>query len=467
LRTGQSKISTSVKLKKIIDKNPAICYNQGADKFRGRAFKEDANMPQELKKTKCKAGRRGNNEGSIYQLKDESWCGAVTVGYKADGKPIRKYKYGKTRQEVAKKVAALTDEVFANGYITEAVTKERNFEILCGEWFELFIAGTTSSTTEASRRVLLKNHVYPAFGMLDIQDVSLLRLQKFFKEKAKKGLSSDYIGKMKSLLNRFFTYAVKQDLVKTNPVSNVVLSKPINHYADSDEKKGKALREDIRENVFAWVMENPLLKPIVITFTFTGLRPQELIALKWENVNLDKKTLFVKNALKRVIKFDDDGNIKSRGVTIGKTKTPKSVRAFTLPDEVVAVLNEWILYCNKNNINSDFVFPNTETGGMRSYSGLRSMLERFLKKHSLQGEKITLYTFRHTFATILLEKRENPKIVAELMGHARIGTTLDLYSHILSSTVYEQTAQTLDAVFAQLTQKKNPASFLQPTGSSD
>jgi len=427
-------------------------------------FKEDAIMPQELKKTKSKAGRRGNNEGSIYQLKDESWCGAVTIGYKSDGKPIRKYKYGKTRQEVAKKVAALTDEVFENGYITEAVTKERNLEILCREWFELFIAGTTSSTTEASRRILLKNHVYPAFGMLDIQDVSLLRLQKFFKEKAKKGLSSDYIGKMKGLLNRFFTYAVKQNLVKTNPVSNVVLSKPNSHYDSGEEKKGKALREEIREDVFMWIMENPLLKPIVITFTLTGLRPQELIALKWENVNLETKTLFVKNALKRVIKFDDNGNVTSRSVTIGKTKTPKSVRAFTLPGEVVSVLKEWILYCKENNINSEFVFPNTETGEMRSYNGLRSMLERFIKRHSLQDEKITLYTFRHTFATILLEKRENPKIVAELMGHAKIGTTLDLYSHILSSTVYEQTAQTLDSVFAGLTQKKNPTSSLQLAG---
>ena len=109
----------------------------------------------------------------------------------------------------------------------------------------------------------------------------------------------------------------------------------------------------------------------------------------------------------------------------------------------------------------------TEDGEMRSYSGLRSLLERFIKRHALQSEGITLYTFRHTFATILLEQRENPKIVAELMGHTKISATLDLYSHVLSSEVFEQTAKTLDNVFAGLTQKKNPASSPQLTGLSE
>ena len=63
----------------------------------------------------------------------------------------------------------------------------------------------------------------------------------------------------------------------------------------------------------------------------------------------------------------------------------------------------------------------------------------------MQTEKISLYTFRHTFATMLLEKRENPKIVAELMGHTKVSTTLDLYSHVISNDVYEETSQKLGA----------------------
>ena len=103
------------------------------------------------------------------------------------------------------------------------------------------------------------------------------------------------------------------------------------------------------------------------------------------------------------------------------------------------------------------MFPNTKDGSMRTYSGLRSLLERFKKRHGLREEDISLYTFRHTYATILLEQRENPKIVANLMGHTRVGTTLDLYSHVVDDEVYKQTAKTLDGVFANLTNKEAEA----------
>ena len=84
---------------------------------------------------------------------------------------------------------------------------------------------------------------------------------------------------------------------------------------------------------------------------------------------------------------------------------------------------------------------------MRNYYGLRSLLVRFLKRHSLDGHDINLYTFRHTFATMLLEERENPKIVSELMGHAKVLTTLSIYSHVVSKSVYEDTAHTLDRAY--------------------
>ena len=51
---------------------------------------------------------------------------------------------------------------------------------------------------------------------------------------------------------------------------------------------------------------------------------------------------------------------------------------------------------------------------------------------------------------MLLEQRENPKIVADLMGHTLVSTTLNIYSHVVNSTIYEKTAQTLDCVYENL-----------------
>ena len=206
-------------------------------------------------------------------------------------------------------------------------------------------------------------------------------------------------------------------------------------------------------------MENRLSKPPQ-TLDFTGefglsiiIPYGELIALTWENVDINNKIIAVKYAVNRTREFDVDGNVISKGVAIGKTKTPKSVRTIIMPEVVVEALVEWKEHCSTNAIQSRFVFPNTKDGGMRTYSGLRSSLERFKKRHGLQGENISLYTFRHTYATILLEQRENPKIVAILMGHTRVSTTLDLYSHVVDNEVYKQTAKTLDGAFTNLTNK--------------
>lgn len=386
----------------------------------------------------------------IHQRKDGRWCGQVTTGYKTDGKPIRKTIYGGTRQEVAQKVAALSVEVAKIGYSTVSAREDTNFKTLCKEHFDLFVAPGLASCTEEHRRMMMKNHIFSEFGTLDIKDVDTKRLQRFFNAKAKAELSADFIGKMKNLLNNFFQYAVRQHYINENPMTDVVIHKR----STVSEKSGKALRPEIRETVLSAVMENPVLTPIVFTFTLTGLRPQELIALKWVDVSLEDKTISVKRAVNRTRKFDSDGNVVEKGEAIGKTKTPKSVRTILMPDAAVDTLREWRQYCHDNNIQSEFVFPCTDTGEMRTYSGLRSLLERFKRRHKLQDENLSLYTFRHTFATILLEQRENPKIVAELMGHTKVSTTLDLYSTVYN-TVYGQTAQTLNGAFVQLT-KKNP-----------
>ena len=79
-------------------------------------------MPRKIKTSEKKTGRRGNNEGSIYQRKDGRWCAQITVGYRENGKAIFKYAYGSTRQEVAKKLTEFTHEVFTNGYSAFAPT---------------------------------------------------------------------------------------------------------------------------------------------------------------------------------------------------------------------------------------------------------------------------------------------------------------------------------------------------------
>jgi integrase len=363
-----------------------------------------------------------------------------------NGKPIRKTLYGKTRQEVAKKVTALTGEVFEKGYTTVSARDERNFQVLMQEWFDLFSAPNIASTTEYNRRSMLNNHIFKAFGSLDIQNVTLERLQRFFNAKIKAGTAADSVHKMKDLLKLFFKYAVRKKFIRENPMDDVVIRCRVQHCAKGSGRE-KALREEVREQVFAGLAENSLLRPKILVFTFTGLRPQELLALEWRHVDFARKTLSVKQAVNRVYEFDDAGKKISGGEAVGETKTPGSVRDVWIPDVVFEVLLEWQAYCKEHGIVSTYVFPNTKTGGRLSYSGLRTSLQRFISRHKLEAEKITLYSFRHTYASMSMEEGIHARIVADMMGHKKASMVYDVYSHVTDDSVYEKTAQTLDGVF--------------------
>lgn len=428
-------------------------------------LKEGVNMPQKLREVKQKKGRRGNNEGSIYQRSsDGRWCGSVTTGYNTNGKPIRKTVYGSSRQEVAKKIAAMTAKVFAEGYTAVSARAERNFGVLCEAWacssgFQKSKKKkkALASITIANNRRLLRTHIISELGNYDIQDVTSTRLDEFFDTKSKV-LAADTLRKLRSLLVNFFRDAVKKQYVSMNPMDEVEIT-----YPESDPANTvKPLDENLRLKVFQEASKNPVINPILVTLVLTGLRPQELIVLTWDDINLDKRILSVKQALNRVVDFDDEGNEVSTGEIIGKTKTVYSVRTILLPEAVVTALKEWQAYCKDKGIVSDYVFPCTrkqERGKRRTYAGLRSLIDRFISSLGLDDENICMYSFRHTFATMLLEAREHPKIVASLMGHAKASTTLNIYSHIVSPDIYEETAKTLDGVYSKINTKQECSNY--------
>ena len=90
------------------------------------------------------------------------------------------------------------------------------------------------------------------------------------------------------------------------------------------------------------------------------------------------------------------------------------------------------------------VFPNRNGQG-RTYGGFRTAYRRFLEKHEFTAFEINLHSYRHTFATMLLEAGVNPRIVQRLLGHKDIMTTLNTYSHVLAE-VYQGVADKLDAI---------------------
>ena len=179
------------------------------------------------------------------------------------------------------------------------------------------------------------------------------------------------------------------------------------------------------------------------------------MALKWRNVNLIDSILNITEATTVIPKVDKEGIVLSRRTTISNTKTCASVRSVKIPPQLVEALKEWkairsALQEKKgiSLVNHDALVFSTDEGTLRTYSGLRTILNRFLKKHQMDKLNIHFHTFRHTFATMLFEAGTNPRVVQLLMGHKDVETTLAIYTHV-STAMFDHAATNLGGMFAE------------------
>lgn len=396
-------------------------------------------MPRKTKKQT----RRGNNEGSIYLRKDGWWVGQVLYGYKPDGKPNRKSVLGKTREEVAAKVAKGTHEAFRGLHPADPTN------LTVGEyvfnWVLRFKRAEITERTLEWYMGIVKNHIEPSLGALQLQKLTTYHIQELLTGmKISGAYHNRTIQGVRDTLNQALESAVNMDLLIRNPVRGVKMPK---EERDPDADNAKAIPLDLRRVILETASDDSVMKPILTTLMFTGLRSGELLALTWDRIDFHVGTITVQSAMTRRPRFDVDGNKTGQENLVSAPKTRASVRIIKAPESVLDALKEWKIYLDEVcPAHSDFVFC-TRTGEMRTYAGLRSAFRRFLKKHGLDDKGLHLHNFRHTFATILLENGVNPRVVQRLMGHADIGMTLGTYSHV-AQEVFDEVAEVLGGVYS-------------------
>ena len=151
---------------------------------------------------------------------------------------------------------------------------------------------------------------------------------------------------------------------------------------------------------------------------FTGLRIGELCALQWKDIDFDKQVIHVRKTLIRV-KNKHASNEKTR-IILDTPKTQKSIRTIPINQEILSYL--------KNFKKEDDCYLLT---GDYSYLFTKKYYEfykNFLKEHGL--EEHNFHILRHTFATRSLLCGIDVKTLSEILGHASVHTTLDLYVHV-------------------------------------
>ena len=168
------------------------------------------------------------------------------------------------------------------------------------------------------------------------------------------------------------------------------------------------------------------LEALYVLALNTGMRQGELLALKWDDVDLERGVLRVRRTLTR----------EGGSYAFGEPKTKKSRRTIRLTTGAVQLLRDHLSRQleEMERIGSLYqpgglIFA-TEAGTIINPSNLRNRsFKPLLRRAGLR--QVRFHDLRHTCATLLLSKNINPKVVSEMLGHASVRITLDTYSHLM------------------------------------
>lgn len=259
--------------------------------------------------------------------------------------------------------------------------------------------------TMRSKRYIVELKILPYFGKKKIAEITAVDVRKWQNTLLQKGYSQTYLKTINNQLNAIFNYAVKYYDLNRNPCGQAgSMGK-----SRADEMNYWTLEE------FQLFLEGVKDKTIsyyaFLTMYWTGIRVGELLAITLADLDLENRSLVISKSLQRI----DGKDI------VTEPKTEKSKRVIPLPDFLVEELRGYIgrLY---GIMPQDRMFIVT-----KSY--LEKEMARGIKVSGVK--KIRLHDLRHSHASLLISKLgAQPKLVADRLGHEKITTTLQTYSHL-------------------------------------
>jgi integrase len=357
--------------------------------------------------------KRGNGEGSITRRKNGGWMAQYAV-HTAEGRK-RKTLYGKTRQEVAAKLAkALSDRegglTFDAGSLTVSEYLDR--------WLADSVKDTVRQRTWERYEQIVRVHIKPTLGRIKLKGLTPAHIRGLYREKLDAGLSPRTVQYIHTTLHKALKDAVGDGLIPRNVTEAVRAPRPA-------KKEVRPLSPD-QSRTFLEAARGDRYEALYVLAVTAGLREGELLGLKWEDIDLDVGSLAVRRTLSEARSgrfFEAPKNGKGRSIKL----TRQAVEALRTHrkrqnEERLRFGNLWQ--------DSGLVFP-AQTGTPMNAKNLTARSFKPLLERAGLSSTVRLHDLRHTCATLLLGKGVHPKIVQELLGHATIAITLDTYSHVL------------------------------------
>lgn len=382
--------------------------------------------------------RRKDSQGRVLKEGEtQRSTGGYDYRWRVNGK--RHSVYAKTLEELREKELAIERDK-SEGIRAEAknVTVNDIFEM----WTELK-KGLKDNTFQ-NYRYMYNQFVYQSFGQSKVTQVKRTDVRRFYNNLAdEQNLKVSTIDSIHTVLHQVFELAVEDNYIRNNPSDHALKELKQAHNLDGGKRKALTVEE---ECIFMDFLEHSKQynhwKAIFAVMLGSGLRVGEVTGLRWEDVDFEKNIISVNHTL---VYYKHQMNGCYFSVNSPKTKAAKREIYMTEGVRKAFELEKW--YQENLGISckvqvdgyTNFVFVN-RFGNVQHQGTLNKALRRIIRDcndeilEKADGKEVTLlppftcHGLRHTFATRMCEANVNMKIVQKILGHADIGTTMNIYT---------------------------------------
>ena len=328
---------------------------------------------------------------------------------KKTGKWLIQYRYtdwqGKRRKSTKRGFATKREaEEWLRNFL---ITQKADFDMKFADFWKMYCADMETRLREHTMRTkkyIVELKILPYFGNKRVNDITAADIRQWQNELIKMGYSPTYLKTINNQLSAIFNYAVRYYDLKSNPCAKAG-SMGKSKAEEMDFWTGEEFRRFIDS-----VMNKRLSYMAFMTLYWTGMRMGELLALNPKDVDLEKKTISITKSYQRLGKKD----------VITPPKTSKSKRVITIPEFLAADIKDYMdsLYDLQED---DRLFPIT-----KYY--LEHEMQRGIKESGVK--RIRVHDLRHSHASMLIELGFSPLEIANRLGHEKVETTLNTYSHL-------------------------------------
>ncbi|MFF7162504.1 tyrosine-type recombinase/integrase [Streptomyces sp. NPDC008086] len=380
--------------------------------------------------------RNPNGSGTVTKRSDGRYQAAVYVP-QPDGTTKRKYAYGSTFDECDQKRRELIER--AKGGIP---TPTRDMTL--GQWFdywlEIIVKPNLAGNSYRAYETAVRHHLRPRLGSKVMLKLGVRELRGAIQALAQdEGVKT--AKRALRVLSAALTAAMVEDIGLTRNVAKLV-------HVRATTDSGKSWDAVAVLRFLAAARRLTPYYPAFLLLCLLGLRRAEVCGLRWENIDLDNRIIWVEQQRQR----SSAGTIDDAELKTETSKAPlplpaqciaplrwTRMRTVVLREDAISRGRHWFEDPEKH------VFV-TRTGRPLTPAHLYLVLDRIIKREGLG--KMNPKGLRKSCGTLLVHLRVHPRIVKAILRHSRIATTLDIYAEALDPDVIEAVGQ-LDRLLRQ------------------